>query len=385
MSLPTRSTPTTLSTTLGTTLGAIALLGALVGCGSDDDEPATGADSSDTSSESSAASDSAAISADRCDANTEAGKVTYMSGYYWQASASILEVIAADRLGYFEDVCLDVEMQPGPGDTSQNAKLLASGQVQITPLSEQDIITSNANGLKLTGISSYSDAGLDILMTMPEVTDLTQLKGKTLGHKGYLPISVAAMLAKAGLATDDVKQVKVGYDPSVLTRGQVDALTGFVSNEPNQLKSAGEDVTVWEPKDFGVPGSLGAIAVNPEFAEDHPSAVEDFLRATFKAYQYCAEAAHVEECIGYQHDLAGADSDAEHETAVWTTETQVAADTPLPGKFGSVDLDNVKALTEVVNTYMSMTVSPDDAVSWFDGSFADAVVADDGSVIWPAP
>lgn len=330
-------------------------------------------------------SDAKAISADRCEQNKAAGKVTYMSGYYWQASASILEVIAADALGYFDDLCLDVELQPGPGDTSQNAKLLASGQVTFTALSQQDVITSNANGLDVLGISSYSDAGLDILMTKPDVTDLSQLAGKTLGQKGWVPLGVSAMLAKAGLADDAVQQVKVGYDPSVLPRGQVDALTGFISNEPNQLAASGEKVTVWEPADFGIPGSLGAFAVNPAFAEKHPTAVEDFLRAAFHAYQYCAQDAHVDECIGYQHKLAGAESDPKHETSVWTTETKVVADNPLPVTWGSIDPANVSALAGLIAQYMGMDVDAETAATEFDSSFADAVVDDQGQVVWPAP
>ena len=108
-----------------------------------------------------------------------------------------------------------------------------------------------------------------------------------------------------------------------------------------------QEVTVWSPKDFDIPASLGAFAVNPDFAAKHPTAVEDFLRASFKAYAYCAEESHVKECLGYQKEKAGAGSDTAHETEVWTTETAVVADNPLPGKFGSVDLENVSALADV--------------------------------------
>lgn len=349
---------------------AVVLLGALTACGS----------SSDSASE-----QGSAASAERCEQNKEAGKITYMSGYYWQASASIMEAIAADQLGYFDDLCLDVELQPGSGDVSQNAKLIAAGKVQVGPLSEQDIMTSNASGLKVLGVSSYSNAGLDVLMTGTGITDLKQLEGKTLGHKGWVPVGVQAMLAEAGVDMAKVKQVKVGYDPGVLPRGQVDALVGFVSNEPNQLKEAGEEVTVWEPTDFDVPGSLGAYSVNPAWAKKHPTAVQDFLRAVFKAYTYCAAADHVEECIGYQHDLAGAESDEKHETAIWRTEVAVAAQNPLPGRFGSVDPDNVAALAGVVTAYAGQKVTPEQAASWFDTSFAEAVVDDKDTVIWPAP
>ncbi|MEU0265746.1 ABC transporter substrate-binding protein [Nocardioides sp. NPDC006303] len=351
-------------------VSAVVLVGALTACGSSQD---------------SAGEQGSAVSSERCEQNEKAGRITYMSGYYWQASASIMEAIAAGQLGYFKDLCLDVELQPGSGDVSQNAKLIAAGKVQVGPLSEQDIMTSNASGLKVLGVSSYSNAGLDVLMTGTEITDLKQLEGKTLGHKGWVPVGVQAMLAEAGVDMAKVKQVKVGYDPGVLPRGQVDALVGFVSNEPNQLKEAGEEVAVWEPTDFEVPGSLGAYSVNPAWAEKHPTAVEDFLRAVFKAYTYCAAPDHVEECIGYQHDLAGAESDEKHETAIWRTEVEVAADNPLPGGFGSVDPDNVAALAGVVTAYAGQKVTPEQAASWFDTSFAEAVVDDNDKVIWPAP
>jgi putative hydroxymethylpyrimidine transport system substrate-binding protein len=349
---------------------AVVLLGALTACGT---------------SQNSAGEQGSAVSVERCEQNEKAGKITYMSGYYWQASASIMEAIAADQLGYFDDLCLDVELQPGSGDVSQNAKLIAAGKVHVGPLSEQDIMTSNASGLEVLGVSSYSNAGLDVLMTGTDITDLKQLEGKTLGHKGWVPVGVQAMLAEAGVDMSEVKQVKVGYDPGILPRGQVDALVGFVSNEPNQLKRAGEKVTVWEPADFEVPGSLGAYSVNPAWAEKHPTAVEDFLRAIFKAYAYCSASDHVEECIGYQHDRAGAESDRTHETAIWRTEVEVAAENPVPTGFGSVDPDNVAALAGVVTTYAGQQVTPEQAASWFDTSFAEAVVDDGDQVIWPAP
>ena len=351
-------------------LGVVALMGALAACG-DDEEP-TGERGS-------------AISAERCKANEEAGTVTYMSGYYWQSSASILEVIAADELGYFDDLCLDVELQAGPGDTTQNAKLLASGKVQVTALSQQDVITNNLNGVNVQGVSSYSDAGLEVLLTNDDVTDLAQLKGKKVGHKGWIPLSITAMLAENGVPLDDVEQVKVGYDPTVLTRGQVDALTGFISNDAKQLQDAGEKVTVWQPTKFGVPDSLGALAINPAFGKEHPTAVEDFLRAAFKAYRYCADEANVDECIGFQGEKAGADADPAHEKDVWTTEVQVVADNPLPGKFGSVDLDNVGKLAGLVNDFWGQKVTAEQAQGWFTNEFSNAVVDDKNEVVWPAP
>ncbi len=350
-------------------LGVTLVLSA--GCGSSTAGPAKGS----------------AISAQRCAENRAAGKVTYLSGYQFQSSASILEYVAASRLGYFRDLCLTVDLKPGTGDTAQNTRLLASGQATVSPVAEQDLIQAKANGIDIEGVASYSDAGLDILMTNPDITQLSQLNGKVVGHKGYVPAAVEAMMVKAGVRWDSLTLVKEGYDPSVLPRrqGGLAALTGFVSNEPNQLRAVGDPVTVWKPVDYGIPSSLGAMAVNPAFAEAHPHAVEDILRAALHAYAYCAE--HVTECVGYAAGLSGATYDKELNATIWRTEIQVVRDNPTPGQpLGGVDPDNVGRLVDMLHQFHIVpdSVTADRAKGWFDGSFVRNIYAN-GTLVWPAP
>ncbi|MFD4502569.1 ABC transporter substrate-binding protein [Streptomyces sp. NPDC058457] len=359
-------------------LAAVALTAVAAGCGSGSDATT------------SKGSEGSAISAERCAENKAAGKITYLSGYQYQSSASILEYIAASKLGYFKDLCLDVTLKPGTGDTAQNTKLLASGQATVSPVAEQDVIQARANGIDITGVSSYSDAGLDILMTNKDITDLTQLDGRTVGHKGYVPASVRAMLVKAGVKWDSLKLVKEGYDPSVLPRkqGGLEALTGFVSNEPNQLKAAGDDVTVWKPVDYDVPSSLGAMAVDPAFAKAHPHAVEDILRAALHAYDYCAaSAAHITECVGYAAGLSGPTYDRKLNATIWKTETQVVKDNPTPGQpLGAIDPKNVTALVAMLHQFaiVPADVTADKAATWFDTSYVKNIYTD-GKLVWPAP
>jgi NitT/TauT family transport system substrate-binding protein len=361
-----------------TGLTAVMLTAGLAGCGS------TSADSSSTGSKGSA------ISAKRCAENKAAGKITYLSGYQFQSSVSILEYIAASKLGYFDDLCLTVDLKPGTGDTAQNTKLLASGQATVSAISEQDIIQAQANGIDITGISSYSNAGLDILMTNKDITKLTQLDGKVVGHKGYVPAAVEAMMVKAGVTWDSLKLVKEGYDPSVLPRkqGGLEALTGFISNEPNQLKAAGHDVTVWKPVDYDVPSSLGAMAVNPAFAKAHPHAVEDILRAALHAYDYCSSSdKHATECVGYAAKLSGPTYDNKLNATIWKTETQVVKDNPTPGQpLGGVDPHNVAKLVDMLHQFkiVPSSVTADKAKGWFDTSFVNNIYAAD-KLVWPAP
>lgn len=326
-----------------------------------------------------------AVSAERCAKNKAAGKVTYLTGYQYQASASILEVIAAEKLGYFNDLCIDIEIQPGTGDTSSNAKLVAADKVQFTAVSQQDLLLAADNGIDMVGISSYSNAGLEVLMTMPEVTDLKQLDGTILGQKGALPASITAMLDKAGADVNSMNQVTVGYDPSVLPRGQVHSLTGFISNEPNLLAASGDKIKVWRPFDYNVPGSLGAMAVNPGFAADNPTVVEDFLRASLHAFDYCTN--NAAECVGFAAELGGVGYDAGHNASIWTTEVDMIHETKADDmNLGVIDTDNVEELNQMLAHYglVKSPLSKEAAAARFNGTYV-ASLYQDGKLIWPAP
>jgi putative hydroxymethylpyrimidine transport system substrate-binding protein len=119
------------------------------------------------------------------------------------------------------------------------------------------------------------------------------LQGKTLGYKGSMPPQITAMLEAQGVDVSQVHEVGVGYDPTVLPRGQVQALTAYKSNEPVQLRDQGFKIREWDPDSYGIKGSFNVLVANPSFARAHPDAVEDFLRATFEAYQHCLGAAQV--------------------------------------------------------------------------------------------
>jgi NitT/TauT family transport system substrate-binding protein len=330
------------------------------------------------------------ISAARCAQNRAAGQITYLSGYQYQASASILEYVAASKLGYFSDLCLNVVLEPGTGDTSQNARLLASGRVAITPIAEQDLIQFRSNGINVEGVSAYSNAGLEILMTNPDITQLSQLNGKIVGDKGNFPATVQAMMIKAGVQWNTIKVVTEGYDPTVLPRhaGGLAALTGFVSNEPNQLKAAGYKVTVWQPVKYGIPSSLGAMAVNPAFAAAHPTAVEDLLRAAIHAYNYCSATPDaIAQCVGFTAALSGPTYDTKLNEAIWQTETQVVAANPTPGQpLGGIDTANIGRLIPLLRQYSGLpaSITAAQAAGWFDNSFVTAIYHGH-QLIWPAP
>ena len=137
---------------------------------------------------------------ERCAANKAAGTITYLSSFDFAAAASILDVIVAKEKGYFDDMCLDVELKPG-FSTANYPLVAASDQAQFSSAGNYtEILNYSGEGAEFVAFVDYGKTPIEALIT-PDggATELAELKGKTIGVKGDIPPSIVAMLAEAGL------------------------------------------------------------------------------------------------------------------------------------------------------------------------------------------
>jgi ABC-type nitrate/sulfonate/bicarbonate transport system substrate-binding protein len=221
----------------------------------------------------------------RCAANRDAGTITYLTGFDFAAASSIIDVITASAAGYYEDLCLDVEILSG--FSSANYPLVAAEKAQFASggsFSEM-VAFSIANDVPLVAASVEGRSAIDTLIVKSgTATSLSELAGATIGVKGKLPASIDVMLRGAGLIEGEDFQTTLldGFDPLAHIALPIDGLPGWKSNEVGALDRAGVGVQLFDPLDFGVPGSFGLIFTTPEFVEAHPTAAQDFVRATMR-------------------------------------------------------------------------------------------------------
>jgi NitT/TauT family transport system substrate-binding protein len=328
---------------------------------------------------------------DRCAANEAAGTITYLSGFDFAATASIIDVVVADAAGYYEDLCLDVELQPS--FSTANYPIVAAGDAQIgSGGSFSEVVDfATANDTELVAIDVEGRTAIDSLILHPGVaTELEDLAGSTIGVKGKIPPSVAAMLAGAGLVegTDYQTVPMDGFDP--VAQFALDGIVGFPgykSNEPGTLERAGIDFDLFDPTEYDVPGSFGVLFTTAAFAEEHPTAVEDFMRATMKGL---ADAiADPQAATQTAVDLVEANGNPsflslEGESFRWATDSaSLTAETP-PGT--GIGIPDPELLQAELDAYA--------AVGLFGGTAPDAApfilaapiagVYDGDTVIWPA-
>lgn len=323
------------------------------------------------------------ISPSRCAANKAAGRITFITGFELEATVGTIDPVAAQAQGYFKDLCLDVSIKPGTGNPAPAAQAVAAGTATIAELGgASDVITTNANGIDTEAIAMYGNVNAIELITMRNITNLRQLEGKTLGYKGSMPPQITAMLEKAGVNLRRVRQVGVGYDPTILPRGQVQALTGYKSNEVPTLEADHYKIRTWDPDNFGIKGTFNALVANPKFAAAHPTAVEDFLRASFKAYAFCEKSASV--CLADLAKGSQAGFDTAANLARWRVESQLVDRHLLHGK--GLGAESVAQYTPELKLLRADKLIPENVnLSKVVAPRFVSAIERGAKLIWPAP
>ena len=258
--------------------------------------------------------------------------MTFVSPFGYDASAGIIDVVAAESLGYFRDLCVSVKLVMSSYSSNQ---LVSTGTGTVTGEgSAADDLVLVANGANLVSIATYGSTSDYALLTQPGITRLTQLEGKTVAYHTTMPVILTEMLQRAGVDVAKLNLVNdVSYNPDLLAEGKFAALQAYRSNEPITLRAQLQAFHEFIPSDFGVKGTFNAQVVNRSFLERHPATVADFLRAELHAFEYCG--AHALRCVRIEDAAAasaGVGTDQSHNLAEWRFEYALAVDHTLPGQ-----------------------------------------------------
>ncbi len=329
------------------------------------------------------------ISAERCAANKKAGKITYLSGFDYAASASIVEMIVADAKGYFTKMCLDVDVKAS--FSTANYGLVADNKAQFASAgSYAELLKQTPKDASLVMVYNLGKTAIDGLMVRDDVIKgLRDLRGKTIGVKGELPPSIAAMLFKSSGLKQGIDYTTVpvdGFNPLAHFQLPIDALPGFKSNEPGQLDRANFNYKLFDPTAYGISGSFANVYTNAKFLKENPTAAQDFVRAALRGYADAA--ANPDEATALAVKRINANGNQNFLSPVgegyrWKVELKiVAANTP---KSTAIGLIIPKLLQDQVDDYTAAGVfaSKPSIAGSYDDSIVKSVVDSSNKVIWP--
>lgn len=272
------------------------------------------------------------LSSRACTANEAAGTITYVSPFGYDASAGIIDVLAARKLGYFNQMCLNTAFVMNSEDS---AALVSSGTATTTSTgSAADFLVAVANGSNIVGVATYGDTSDYCIITRKTITSLAGLEGHTLGYHSVQEAPDLEMLSAAGVDVPKITMIDTpDYDPNQIIQGTLDAVDCYQSNEPLTLKAEGAKYNEFTPSEYGVSGTYNVQFFNANFLKEHYTAAEDWMRADLHAFAYCE--AHQAECVSIEQeyaDSAGSDFVVSHEQQVWQLESALSRNHTLPGE-----------------------------------------------------
>ncbi|WP_420333661.1 ABC transporter substrate-binding protein [Roseibium sp.] len=150
----------------------------------------------------------------------------------WLASNGILGEVMADKLGYFAEEGLELEIIPG-GPNIDGVASVASGANNFGSISSSpSLMLARSAGLPIKCVAAgYQQHPFTYFsMEANPVRTPEDLIGKKVATQGTARILLRALLAKNGIDESQVEVSVMGGDMAPLKVGQVDVATGWQTN-----------------------------------------------------------------------------------------------------------------------------------------------------------
>ncbi|MDP2674518.1 MAG: ABC transporter substrate-binding protein [Dehalococcoidia bacterium] len=315
---------------------------------------------------------------------TPPDKVTFMAGFKPQANLPFVGAYVAKEKGFFAEQNLEVEIQHvnTPGD---NFKFLGLGQVQFSTADATTVIERAGDDppLGIVAVALIGQRGQQGFAVLADsgIETPVDWAGKRAGYKGTQPTpDFLAILNTVGVKPRDVGTVKVGFEPQILTEGQVDIFPVFVSNEPDTLRKLGYDVRVFEAAEFGAP-TLGLTYVTTrDYLSQNPDIVLRFLKAALRGIEYARD--NPDEALDIVMQYAPQE-DRDHQRFMLDTELAAAqSDLTDENGIGWMTPGQWRELHDYLVEFDGIPGSLDDVSVTYDDHLIRQAYKD-GKLIWP--
>src|SRR5262245_47068520 len=174
--------------------------------------------------------------------------VTFQLG--WIMSNGQIGEVAAQNLGYFEAEGINLKFAPG-GPNVDGVAVVASKSAQVGNLSSSpSLMLARAGKLPVQCFAVGHQEHPFTYFSLPKKPIRTpqDMVGKRIGTQGTARILLRALLAKNKIKESDVQVVVMGSDMLPLITGQVDAVTGWLTNV-SALRALGPeriDMRLWD-------------------------------------------------------------------------------------------------------------------------------------------
>ena len=170
----------------------------------------------------------------------------------WIKNTEFAGFFVAQERGFYRDEGIDLTIN-GAAQNLSEVQAVASKADVIGLSGGASLMLARAQGLpvKAFGALFQKGPGCFLWLERSGISGIQDFRGKKIGIQQTARASTEAMLAINGLKAEDVSLATVGFDLQPLLTGQVDVLTGLVTNQVVLLEQQGEKVGFIPYSDLG--------------------------------------------------------------------------------------------------------------------------------------
>jgi NitT/TauT family transport system substrate-binding protein len=205
----------------------------------------------------------------------------------WIGGGNQLGEVVAQQLGYFAEEGLELRIQPG-GPNNDGIAVVAAGRYAIGQISSSPSLMLAASQdlpIKCFAVSAQKHPYAFFSLAKNPVHAPADLRGKKVGIQATGAVLLRAVLLKNNIDPKDVQVVTIGSDMMPIMTGQVDVVTGWLTNT-TALKVLGPDRVQMRLWDAGV-----RLYANPYYAttdtiRTRGDTLAKFMRASGRGWGY---------------------------------------------------------------------------------------------------
>lgn len=205
----------------------------------------------------------------------------------WRHQYQFAGYYAAVEQGYFKEAGLDVELvERNPKEFPLDLMIQDTGRYAV---SDSSIVLHHIQGKPVLIVAAIFQHSPLVFATAKDkgFKGPLELQGKKVMYQvGQDDASVAAMFASVGLGTDDFIPVKHAFNMKPLYRGEVDAISIYLTNQVYQMKLDGFQYHIIDPSNYGVDFYGDLLVTSKMEADENPERVKAIKKAVIKGWQY---------------------------------------------------------------------------------------------------
>lgn len=190
--------------------------------------------------------------------------------------------------GYFAEAGIEIEFDYS--FETNGIKLVGAGETPFAVVSGEQVLLAREQDIPVVYVAAwFQDFPITVVAkTASGIESPADLAGKQVGLPDLLGasyIGLRALLDQAGVAESDLTLDSIGFNQvEALAADREDAVVGYFSNEPIQLRALGFDVVEFRVADYVTLASNGLITGESVIAEN-PELVRGMVGAFLRGLQ----------------------------------------------------------------------------------------------------